>query len=179
MSYLRSSFLTPGCGDSLLRFLQGRCNTSSCIYVIGPFSVNFLIWCELGVRFHPIHVSIWLSQYHLSTSFPRVTRAPLSKLDRREQEGSFLNSPFCSIHLHVCPHAMPLGLVSRSFIVSFLKVLFSFRDRGRGGVREGGKHQPTASHMCPQLGTRPAIQACAPSGNQPATFGFAGRRPVH
>ena len=47
----------------------------------------------------------------------------------------------------------------------FLMYLFIFRQRGMEGEREGEKHQcVVASHM-PLLGTWPATQPCALTGN--------------
>ena len=52
------------------------------------------------------------------------------------------------------------------FIV-FLKILFIFREMGREGEREGEKYQSVvASRMYPLLGTGPATQVCALTGNQ-------------
>ena len=45
-----------------------------------------------------------------------------------------------------------------------------FRERGREGEREGGKHRCARETdwlllVCPQMGTRPTTQACALTGN--------------
>ena len=44
--------------------------------------------------------------------------------------------------------------------------LFIFRERGREGEREGEKHQCVVASHAPLLGTCPATQACALTGNQ-------------
>ena len=46
------------------------------------------------------------------------------------------------------------------------KILFIFRQRGREGEREGEKHQCVAAPHVPLLGTWPATQARAPTGNR-------------
>ena len=43
--------------------------------------------------------------------------------------------------------------------------LFISRERGREGEREGEKHQYVVASRTPLLGTWPAIQACALTGN--------------
>ena len=62
------------------------------------------------------------------------------------------------------------------FTYIFLKRFYSFPKGGRKRGRE--------TSMCgclsrvPLLGTRPTTQACALTGNQPATLWFAGRHSV-
>ena len=54
----------------------------------------------------------------------------------------------------------------------FFKILFIFRERGKEGEREGEKHQTCERYIDQlpltrfQLGTWPATQACALTGNQ-------------
>ena len=56
-------------------------------------------------------------------------------------------------------------LTDKSSLFIYLFNLFLERDRGREGEREEEKHQcVVASHMLP-LGTWPATQACALTGN--------------
>ena len=43
--------------------------------------------------------------------------------------------------------------------------LFTFRERGREGEREGEKHQCVVASYVAPLGTWPATQACALTGN--------------
>ena len=52
-----------------------------------------------------------------------------------------------------------------AFFFFFLRFHLFFREKGREGEREGKKHLLFASRM-PQLGTWPATQACAVTGNQ-------------
>ena len=54
--------------------------------------------------------------------------------------------------------------------------LFIFRERGREGEREGEKHQCVVASL---LGTWPATQACALTGNQLATLWFTGWHSVY
>ena len=49
--------------------------------------------------------------------------------------------------------------------ISFI-YLFIFRERGREGEREGEKPQGAVASHAPLLGTWPATQACALTGNQ-------------
>ena len=44
--------------------------------------------------------------------------------------------------------------------------LHVFRERGREGESEGGKHQCVVASRGPPLGTGPTTQACALTGNQ-------------
>ena len=70
--------------------------------------------------------------------------------------------------------------VTFEYEVSFY--LFTFREMGREGGREGEKHQcarDTSIALPPthsQLGTQPATQACALM--EPVTFRFTGRYSV-
>ena len=68
------------------------------------------------------------------------------------------------------------------FILYFYRFyLFSFRERGREGEREGEKHQCARDRSVAtrtlQMGTWPATQACALTGNR--TFWFIGQCSVH
>ena len=62
---------------------------------------------------------------------------------------------------------LKLGGLLCNFVWSFsLKkkdFIYLFLDRGREREREGEKHQCVVT--CPPLGTRPATQACALTGN--------------
>ena len=51
------------------------------------------------------------------------------------------------------------------FLSFFIFYLFIFRERGREGEREGEKHQCVVASHAPLLGTWPATQACALTGN--------------
>ena len=65
-----------------------------------------------------------------------------------------------------------LNIKFMAFQCFFLKTLFIYRERGKEGEREGAKHWclrevliGCLSHV-PKLGTCPATQACALTGNQ-------------
>ena len=70
---------------------------------------------------------------------------------------------------------LPIGYENSCFFLFFLFYflrfyLFIFRERGREGEREGEieKHWLPLSH--PKLGTWPAIEACAVTGNQTSSL---------
>ena len=54
------------------------------------------------------------------------------------------------------------------FKVLYFKILFIFifREKGKEGEREEGKHKCVVASQYPLLGTWPATQACALTGNQ-------------
>ena len=57
--------------------------------------------------------------------------------------------------------------------VGFLKILFiDIQREGKGGEREGEKHQCVVASVVPLLGTWPTTQACALT--EPATLWFSG-----
>ena len=60
---------------------------------------------------------------------------------------------------------MAAGWQSRATGIFLNIYLFIFRERGKDGEREGEKHQCVVALMCPLLGTCPATQACALTGN--------------
>ena len=72
-----------------------------------------------------------------------------------------------------------------SFLEKIRFYLFTFRELGRVGEREGEKHQcerETSSDYLPYVpwqGPEPATQVCALTRNQPVTFHFAGWCPTN
>ena len=78
------------------------------------------------------------------------------------------------LHHFMFPPAIYKGLnfsLSLTTLVFFIKILFSFREIRREGVRERNtdvrvKHWSVACHTSPNRGTKPATQARALMGNQ-------------
>ena len=82
---------------------------------------------------------------------------------------SLLIYPCLKFTSDTCEHSLlSLGVYSGLKVHSFFffKIFkFIFRDGGRGGERQGEKHQSVASCM-PPPGAWPATQACALTGNR-------------
>ena len=96
------------------------------------------------------------------------------------------HSAFCLCEFDFFPHisAMPVLLLSSAyfriilfFFFRFYVFMFIFRER-EGREKERERNIDVAEILCPQLEIWPSSQACALTGNQPATLCFTGRHSV-
>ena len=70
---------------------------------------------------------------------------------------------YITCHQYITINILFLYFLKQGF---FFKILFIFRERGREGEREGEKQQCVVALVRPLLGTWPATQGCALTGNR-------------
>ena len=63
--------------------------------------------------------------------------------------------------------------------IIFLKIIYLFLGRGEGKEKDRERNIDGLPLTCPPLGTWPATQACALTGNQTMIFQFVRQHPTH
>ena len=120
---------------------------------------------SLTLKFLVHRVALQIKEHHRLGPWFLYREKALSAVFWRSKEFKV-----CLCHLNIIfnnmNHCLPnIVLISNLHFNFFLKILFIFRGRGREGKGEGEKHQCVVTSHAPPLGTWPATQASALTGN--------------